>query len=58
MLPLKAFLLAFLAVVLLSLAASLAQVTRSGELNSERGGCASARRDSAGLAPDPQHYAR
>ena len=57
MLPVKAVLLSFLCVVLLSLAASLAQATRSGEFTTERGGWATARRDSAGLAPDPQRFA-
>lgn len=56
MLPFKVILLAFLCAVLLSLAASLAQATRSEEGLSPRGGWASARRDSAGLAPDPRRY--
>ncbi|BAN97410.1 hypothetical protein E05_26440 [Plautia stali symbiont] len=57
MLTVKAVLLSFLCVLLLSLAASLAQATRSGEFTTERGGWATARRDSAGLAPDPQRFA-
>ncbi|WP_174343048.1 hypothetical protein [Lelliottia amnigena] len=59
LLPLKASLLAFLAVVLLFLATSPAQATRSGELNRERGSCASARRDSRRTGTlYPQRYAR
>ncbi|WP_277966132.1 DUF3750 domain-containing protein [Pantoea trifolii] len=57
MLPFKAVMISFLCIILLSLGASLAQATRSGELTSERGGWASARRDSASIAPDPQRYA-
>ena len=57
MLPLKAVVFTFLCVVLLSLGASLAQANRSGEISSERGGWWSARRDSAGIAPDPRVYA-
>ena len=57
MLPLKAFSFCILLVILLSLGASLAQATRSGEQSGGQGGWWSARRDSSGLAPDPQRYA-
>lgn len=51
MISLKVVCIAFICIVLLSLGQSLAQATRSGELNGQ--GWWSARRDSAGLAPDP-----
>ncbi len=56
MLPLKVFSLCFLAVLLLSLGASIAQATRHSDAPSQ-GGWWSARRDSAGIAPDPRAYA-
>lgn len=49
---LKVFSLFFIIVVLLSLGQSLAQASRNGEPGSQ-GGWWSARRDSAGIAPDP-----
>ncbi|MBC0852449.1 DUF3750 domain-containing protein [Pantoea stewartii] len=52
MLTLKIFCLCFLTVIVLSLAASLAQATRGADALNQ-GGWATARRDSAGLAPDP-----
>lgn len=56
MLPLKVFSLCFLAVLLLSLAASIAQATRHSGAASQEGWW-SARRDSAGIAPDPRTHA-
>ncbi|MDU7866191.1 MAG: DUF3750 domain-containing protein, partial [Pantoea sp.] len=56
MLSLKVFSLFFVAVLLLSLGASIAQATRHSD-NSEKGGWWSARRDSAGIAPDPRAIA-
>ncbi|TPV31326.1 DUF3750 domain-containing protein [Pantoea anthophila] len=56
MLSLKVFSLFFVVVLLLSLGASIAQATRHSE-SAERGGWWSARRDSAGIAPDPRAFA-
>jgi len=56
MLPLKIFSLCFLTVILLSLAASLAQATHGNNATGQ-GGWATARRDSAGVAPDPHAHA-
>jgi hypothetical protein len=56
MLSLKVFSLCILAVLLLSLGASIAQATRHSESTGQSGWW-SARRDSAGLAPDPRTYA-
>lgn len=53
MLSLKVFSLFFVAVLLLSLGASIAQATRHGE-TAQTGGWATARRDSSGIAPDPR----
>ena len=53
MLSLKVFSLFFVAVLLLSLGASIAQATRHSE-TAEPGGWATARRDSSGIAPDPR----
>jgi len=57
MLSVKLIILTFLGVIALSLAASLAQATRHGDLRSDPGGWATTRRDSAGLAPDPVSHA-
>ncbi|ADU70212.1 DUF3750 domain-containing protein [Pantoea sp. At-9b] len=57
MLTVKAFSIGVFIIVLLSLFASLAQATHGGSLSNERGGWWSARRDSAGIAPDPRVYA-
>lgn len=57
MLPLKALSLCFIVIALLSLGASLAQATRHSEPAGGKGGWWSARRDSAGIAPNPRVYA-
>jgi hypothetical protein len=57
MLTFKAFSLCVVMIILLSLFASLARATHGGGHTSENDGWWSARRDSAGIAPDPRSHA-